>query len=77
MNSRSKKYYESRKADDGDKKGSSTKAGHNKQNEKTIKQTNKNPSPSKTENKPHASDSTAEQDDTGGPNNSGERSDDN
>ena len=77
MNSRSKKYYESRKADSGDKKGSSTKVGYNAQNEKTIKQTNKNPSPSKTKDKPHANDSTAEQDDTAGLNNSGERSDDN
>ena len=46
-------------------------------NEKTLRQSNKNPAPSKTEDKLHASDSRAEQDDTGGPNNSGERSDDN
>ncbi len=75
MNSRSKKYYESRKAQKGDKKGSSTKAGYNEQNEKTIKQENENPAPQKTQDHP-GEDARAEQDDTAGPNNSGERSDD-
>lgn len=76
MNSRSKKYYESRKADKGDKKGSSTKAGYNEQNEKTLKEPNKNPAPSKTQGHP-GENARAEQDDTAGPNNSGERIDEN
>ena len=45
MNSRSKKYYESRRAQKGDKKGSATNAGYNEQNEKTIRQPKKNPAP--------------------------------
>ncbi len=76
MNSRSKKYYESRKKDNGDKKGSSTKAGYNEQNEKTLKEAKENPAPQKTQDHPNE-DTRAEQDDTGGANNSGERSDDN
>ncbi len=76
MNSRSKKYYESRKKDNGDKKGSSTKAGYNEQNEKTSKEAKENPAPQKTQDHPNE-DARAEQDDTAGPNNSGERSDDN
>ncbi len=75
MNSRSKKYYESRKKDNGDKKGSSTKAGYNEQNEKTLKE-KENPAPAKSQDHPNE-DARAEQDDTAGPNNSGERSDDN
>ena len=38
MNSRSKKYYENRKSDKGHKKGSSSKAGYDEQNEKTFTQ---------------------------------------
>ncbi len=76
MNPRSKKYYESRKAEKGNKKGSSTEAGYNEQNEKTSKQPNENPAPSKSQDHPNE-DARAEQDDTGGPNNSGERSDEN
>ncbi|MEP6594668.1 MAG: hypothetical protein ABJA71_01930 [Ginsengibacter sp.] len=53
MKSRSKKYYESRKADSGNKKGSSTKAGYNEQNEKTSKGDNKNPAPSKSHDHPN------------------------
>jgi hypothetical protein len=53
MNSRSKKYYESRKAQSGSKKGSSTKSGYDEQNEKTIKENKKNPAPSKSEDHPH------------------------
>ena len=34
MNPRSKKYYESRKTQQGDKKGSATNAGYDEQNEK-------------------------------------------
>ena len=52
MNSRSRKYYESRKADKGNKKGSSTKAGYDEQNEKTSKELKENPAPSKSEDHP-------------------------
>ncbi len=76
MNSRSKKYYESRKAEKGDKKGSSSEAGYNEQNEKTLRAPKENPAPSKTQDDP-SEDTKAEQDDTGGSNNSGERNDDN
>ena len=76
MNSRSKKYYESRKAQKGDKKGSSTKAGYDEQNEKTSKEPKENPAPPKSQDQPKMA-AKAEQDDTAGPNNSGERSDDN
>jgi len=65
MNSRSKKYYESRKAEKGDKKGSATNAGYDEQNEKTVKQPKQNPAPPKKQN------SRAAQDDTGGGNDSG------
>jgi hypothetical protein len=54
MNSRSKKYFGTRKANDGEKKGSSTNAGYSEQNTKTIKQPNKNPAPSKTKDDPRA-----------------------
>ena len=76
MNPRSKKYYENRNAEKGDKKGSSTKAGYNEQNEKTSKEPKQNPAPSKSKDQPKET-IRAEQDDTAGPNNSGERSDDN
>ncbi|MDB5221820.1 MAG: hypothetical protein JWN83_487 [Chitinophagaceae bacterium] len=76
MNPRSKKYYESRKAQKGDKKGSATNAGYDEQNEKTAKQPKKNPAPSRKKDDPKEA-STAEQDDTGGGNDSGKRSDDN
>ncbi len=77
MNTRSKRYYESRKADNGDKKGSVSEAGYNEQNPKTVKQSPKeNPAPSKTQDLPQE-DSKASQDDTGGGNDSGQRSDDN
>ncbi len=76
MNSRSKKYYENRKAQSGNKKGSSTKAGYNEQNEKTLKESKKNPAPSKSQDHP-GEDAKAEQDDTSGPNNSGKRTDEN
>ncbi|HEV8079253.1 MAG TPA: hypothetical protein VGP43_00970 [Chitinophagaceae bacterium] len=76
MNSRSKKYYESRKAQKGDKKGSATNAGYDEQNEKTIKEPKKNPATSKKQEQPKE-DSLAAQDDTGGGNDSGKRSDDN
>ena len=52
MNSRSKKYYESRKQQKGDKKGSATNAGYDEQNENTIKQPKKNPAPPKEQDHP-------------------------
>ena len=76
MNPRSKKYYENRKAQKGDKKGSATNAGYDEQNEKTIKQPKKNPATSKQKEQPKVA-ARAEQDDTGGGNDSGKRSDDN
>ncbi len=76
MNSRSKKYYESRKAQKGDKKGSATIGGYDEQNEKTVKQPKENPAPSKKQDHPNE-DTPAAQDDTGGGNDSGKRSDDN
>ena len=76
MNSRSKRYYESRNAEKGDKKGSSSEAGYNEQNEKTSKAPKENPAPSKSQDHPNE-DTRAEQDDTTGPNNSGERTDEN
>lgn len=72
MNPRSKKYYETRKAQKGDKKGSATNAGYDEQNEKTLKAPKKNPAPSKTQDQPKTA-SRAEQDDTGGGNNSGKK----
>lgn len=71
MNSRSKKYYENRKAQKGDKKGSVNEAGYNEQNSKT--QTKKNPAPSKQQDHP-GEDTPASQDDTGGGNDSGKNS---
>ena len=53
MNSRSKKYYENHKSDKGYKKGSSSKAGYDEQNEKTFKEPKKNPAPSKSEDHPN------------------------
>lgn len=76
MNTRSKKYYESRKPQLGDKKGSATNAGYDEQNEKTLKAPKKNPAPSKLKDHPKE-DSAASQDDTGGGNDSGKRNDDN
>ena len=76
MNPRSKKYYESRKAQKGDKKGSATNAGYDEQNEKTVKQPKKNPATAKEKEQPKVA-AKATQDDTGGGNDSGKRSDDN
>ena len=73
MNSRSKKYHESRKANRDSKKGSASIAGSDVQNEKTIKVPKENPAPLK---KKVAKTTSAGYDDTGGPNNSGKRSDD-
>ena len=74
MNPRSKKYYDNRKAESGDKKGSLNEAGYNEQNTKT--QIKENPAPSKQQDNP-GEDSPASQDDTGGGNDSGKRNDDN
>lgn len=68
MNSRSKKYYENRKAQKGDKKGSVSNAGYNELHSKT--ETKSNPAPSKQQDHP-GEDTRASQDDTGGGNNSG------
>ena len=77
MNPRSKKYYENKSADNGDKKGSVNKEGYNEQTQKSAKQPSKeNPAPSKTQDKPNSDSSRANQDDTGGGNDSGKRSDD-
>ena len=76
MNSRSKKYFAKRRSDDGEKKGSSTKADYNEQNEKTSRNPKKNPAPPKSQDHP-GEDAPAEQDDTSGRNNSGDRLDDN
>ncbi len=71
MNPRSKKYYENRKSQQGDKKGSVSEAGYNEQNERT--QTKENPAPSKQQDHPNE-DTRASQDDTGGGNDSGKTS---
>ena len=71
MNPRSKKYYESRKAQKGDKKGSVSEAGYNEQNTRT--QSKENPAPSKQQDHPNE-DTRASQDDTGGGNDSGKTS---
>ncbi|MEP6617052.1 MAG: hypothetical protein ABJA57_10755 [Ginsengibacter sp.] len=79
MKPRSKKYYESRKANQDSKKGSASKAGYDEQNEKTIKAPKENPAVPKKVSKKKvqaSNEATAEQDDTGGENNSGKRSDD-
>jgi hypothetical protein len=65
MNSRSKKYYATKNNDNGDKKGSSTNAGYNEQNEKTIKAPKENPAPSKSAEAHDDNDAPATQDDTG------------
>jgi hypothetical protein len=74
MNPRSKKYYENRKAQKGDKTGSVSEAGYNEQQTKI--QGKKNPAPSKQQDQPKVT-TKASQDDTGGGNDSGKRSDDN
>jgi hypothetical protein len=66
MNSRSKKYHESRKASRDGNKGAATKTGYAKQNEKTIKEPSENPAPSRKQDNPSADATPAEQDDTRG-----------
>ncbi len=66
MNSRSKKYYETKNKDNGDKKGSSSEAGYNEQTPKNIKEEKENPAPPKSQDKPSTDEAPATQDDTGG-----------
>ncbi len=77
MDTRSKKYYQTRNDQSGSKKGSVTDAGYNEQNQPAQNQTIKpNPAPSKSQDDPGA-DALASQDDTSGPNGSGKRNDQN
>lgn len=77
MNSRSKRYYQSRKDQSGNKKGSATDAGYNEQSDIVdVKAKKANPGLSKNQDEPGA-DTLASQDDTGGENGSGKRSDKN
>ncbi len=53
MKPRSKKYYQNRKEDSGEKKGSVSEAGYNEENEITSKQSSKNnPAPPKSQDDP-------------------------
>ncbi len=77
MKPRSKKYYQRRKEQSGQMKGSVSDAGYNEENETTAQQSPKeNPAPQKTQDDP-SEDALATQDDTGGGNNSGKRVDKN
>ena len=77
MKPRSKKYYERRKEQSGQKKGSVSEAGYNEENQTTKQQFPKeNPAPAKSQDDP-SEDALATQDDTGGGNNSGKRIDKN
>ena len=76
MNPRSRKYYENRNAQKGNTKGSATNAGYDEQNEVTTKKPKSNPAAPKEKEQPKMA-SKASQDDTGGGNDSGKRSDDN
>ena len=49
MKSRSKNYYERKKADDGSKKGSANKEGYNEENQLNINEPKDNPAPTKEE----------------------------
>ncbi|MEO7961813.1 MAG: hypothetical protein ABIR19_09705 [Ginsengibacter sp.] len=77
MNSRSKKYYQRKKEQSGEQKGSVTEAGYNEENPGTVKQSpKKNPAPEKSQDDP-SEDTLASQDDTGGGHESGKRVDEN
>lgn len=55
MKPRSKKYYQRRKEDGGEKKGSVNEAGYNEENKTTAKQAPKeNPAPAKSAEDPLA-----------------------
>lgn len=77
MNSRAKKYIESRKAADRSKKETPVAAANNKQNKKSMKQSKENSDVPIKRGQPEVQKSSATQDDTGGGNDSGKRSDDN
>ncbi|MEO6136286.1 MAG: hypothetical protein ABIP35_14100 [Ginsengibacter sp.] len=62
MNSRSKKYHEKNKADDGSKKGSANNAGYDEQNEITSKSPKANPAPSALKDKNNAGVTTEKED---------------
>jgi len=63
MKSRSKKYYQKRKEDGGEKKGSVSEAGYNEENEVTAKQSpKKNPAPPKSSEDPLADTLTSQGD---------------
>ena len=62
MKSRSKKYYQKRKEESGEKKGSVSDAGYNEENEETSRQApKKNPAPQKSQDDP-MTDSLSNQD---------------
>lgn len=53
MKPRSKKYYQERKENGGEKKGSVSEAGYNEENKVTSRQSpKKNPAPSKSKDDP-------------------------
>lgn len=53
MKPRSKKYYEKRKEESGEKKGSVSDAGYNEENSDTTQQSpKKNPAPTKSQDDP-------------------------
>ncbi len=53
MKPRTKKYYQKRKEESGEKKGSVSEAGYNEENEVTSRQSpKKNPAPSKSKDDP-------------------------
>jgi hypothetical protein len=64
MKSRSRKYYQKRKEQSGEKKGSVNNAGYNEETEVTRQQTSKkNPAPPKSQDDP-SKDALASQDNT-------------
>jgi len=66
MKSRSKKYYQRRKEESGEKKGSVSESGYNEENEITSRQfPKKNPAPPKSKEDPSA-DTLASQGDSDG-----------
>jgi hypothetical protein len=76
MDSRSRKYYQSRKESSGQTKGSANKGGYNEEHPENSRQPKENPGLSKSQDDPKA-DSLASQDDTGGSHSTGKRIDDN
>ena len=76
MNSRAKKYIESRRAAKGGKEETPVVAGH-KQSKKSIKQSREKPDLPIKRGQPEVQGGSATQDDTGGGNDSGKRSDEN